>query len=213
MSTLMTIVESVKTSGIPGFIIVGMGAVAVFIIIERYKKLNLSTKEDSGDFIESIKGYILNDQIGKAVTYCDANKSIPASKVVKAILERSNRDEASMLNAASLAMGQVEGDLAKRMDYLPALANVSTLVGLFGTIVGLIFSFASLGDAESVNKSEALSAGISMAMSTTAMGLAVAIPALVAFAYLNNRMNKLLDQCNEYGSETLDLVKSRFFKS
>lgn len=212
MSSLMSVVEAVKTSGIPGLLIVILGAVTMFIVVERYKKLYISSKEDGGDFMDTIKGHILNDQIGKAVTYCDAHKNIPASKVIKTILERSNRDEASMINAAGLAVAQVEADLSKRMDYLPALANVSTLVGLFGTIVGLILSFASLGEAQGAGKSEALSAGISMAMSTTAMGLAVAIPALVAFAYLNNRMNKLLDQCDQHGSDTLDAVKSRLFK-
>lgn len=212
MSTVMAVLESVKTSGTPGLIIFGLGAVSVFILIERYKKLYINSKEDSGDFIDSIKNFIINDQIGKAVTYCDSHKNIPASGVIKSILERSNRDEASMINAAGLSVSQIEADLGKRMDYLPALANVSTLVGLFGTIIGLIMSFASLGDAQVASKGEALSAGISMAMSTTAMGLAVAIPVLMGFAYLNNRMNKLLDQCDQYASTTLDSVKSRFFK-
>ncbi len=212
MSAVMTLLEALKTSGLPGLIIFALGAISVFIIIERYKKLHINSKEDSGDFMETVKGHILNDQIGKAVTYCDAHKNIPAAQVMKSILERSNRDEASMINAAGLEVSKVEADLGKRMDYLPALANVSTLVGLFGTIVGLIMSFASLGEAQAAGKQEALSAGISMAMSTTAMGLACAIPVLISFAYLNNRMNKLLDQCDQYGSETLDSVKSRMFK-
>lgn len=212
MSGMMSVLEAVKSSGIPGLIIVGMGAVATFIIIDKYRTLNLMTKEDSGEFLGSIKEYLLKDQIGKAITLCDAHKSIPASHVVKAILERSNRDEASMMNAAGLKIAQVESSISKRLDYLPALANVVTLVGLFGTIVGLIMSFAALGDVEGAAKQEALSAGISLAMSTTAMGLAVAIPALIAFAHLNNRMNKLMDQAEQYGSMTIDLLKGRLFK-
>lgn len=212
MSSVIAVLDAVKTSGIPGFIIVALGGVAVFIVIERYKKLNLFSKEDNGDFINIIKNNLMNDQLGQAITYCDSHKNIPASRVVKAMLERSNRDEASIINAGGMALSEVEADLNKRMDYLPALANVSTLVGLFGTIIGLIMSFASLGEAQAAAKQEALSSGISMAMSTTAMGLAVAIPALIAFAYLNNRMNKLLDQCDQYGSQTLDAIKSRLFK-
>lgn len=212
MSAVTTLLESLKTSGLPGLIIFALGAISVFIIIERYKKLYINSKEDNGDFMATVKGHILNDEIGKAVTYCDAHKNIPASQVMKSILERSNRDEASMINAAGLEVSKVEADLGKRMDYLPALANVSTLVGLFGTIVGLIMSFASLGEAQAAGKQEALSAGISMAMSTTALGLACAIPVLISFAYLNSRMNKLLDQCDQYGSEALDSVKSRMFK-
>lgn len=212
MSGVMSVLESVKSSGIPGLVIMGMGAVATFIIIDKYRTLSLKTKEDSGEFLGSIKEYLLKDQIGKAITLCDAHKTIPASHVVKAILERSNRDEASMINAAGIKLAQVESTIAKRLDYLPALANVVTLVGLFGTIVGLIMSFAALGDVEGAAKQEALSAGISLAMSTTAMGLLVAIPALMAFAHLNNRMNKLMDQAEQYGSITLDLLKGRLFK-
>ena len=117
-----------------------------------------------------------------------------------------------MINAASLSIGHVESHLSKRMDYLPAIANLTTLVGLFGTITGLIMSFASLSEADAVNKQEALSAGISHAMSATALGIGMAIPALIGFAILNTRMNKLIDQADHYGAETLDLIKSRFFK-
>ncbi len=210
---IMSLANVIKDAGIPGLIVLVLGFITVFIIVERYKKLNFDSKEDGGDFINTIKNYLLKDEIGKAVTFCDANKSIPAAKVVKAILERSNRDEASMTNAAGLAIGHVEADLSKRMDYLPAMANISTLVGLFGTITGLMMSFASLGDSDAANKQEVLSAGISLAMSATAMGLGVAIPGLIAFAYLNTRMNKLMDQSDLYAAETLDLIKSRFFKS
>ena len=76
MSTVMAVLESVKTSGTPGLIIFGLGAVSVFILIERYKKLYINSKEDSGDFIDSIKNFIINDQIGKAVTYCDSHKNM-----------------------------------------------------------------------------------------------------------------------------------------
>lgn len=209
---IVGLVSVIKEAGFAGLIVLSLGAMAVFIIIERYKRLNIDLKEDGGDFIDSIKRSILNDEIGKAITLCDASKSIPASKVVKAVLERSNRDEASMINAASLSMGQVESDLSKRMDYLPAIANISTLVGLFGTITGLIMSFASLSESDAINKQEALSAGISHAMSATALGIGIAIPALIGFAFLNTRMNKLVDQADQYGAETLDLIKSRFFK-
>lgn len=212
MSGIMTVIESVKTSGVSGLVIVSMGAVATFIIIDKYRSLSLKAKEDSGEFMASIKEYLLKDQIGKAITLCDSHKSIPASHVVKSILERSNRDESSMMNAGGLKLAQVESALSKRLDYLPAIANVVTLVGLFGTIIGLILSFSALGAVEGVEKQESLSAGISMAMSTTAMGLACAIPTLIAFANLNNRLNKLMDQAEQYGSMTVDLLKGRLFK-
>lgn len=212
MSNYMVLWESVKSSGAPGILILALGVIGTFIILEKYKTLNLQTKEDNGEFMGTVKDYILKDEVGKAITYCDAHKTIPSSFVVKSILERSNRDEASMMNAAGLKIAQVEESLAKRMDYLPAVANVATLLGLFGTIVGLILSFASLGAEDTVNKQEALSSGISMAMSTTAMGLAVAIPMLIAYSYLNARINKLMSQAEQHGSLTVDLLKSRLFK-
>ena len=211
MDVLITITNALKSSGLPGLLISGIGIAAIVIIIEKYKSLFMKSKLDQGTFISKIKDYVYKDEIGKAITFCDANKEMPAAQVVKAVLERADRDEASMHHAVELTLGDLEPELFKRMDYLPMLANVSTLVGLLGTIVGLIYSFSALGTVSAEAKQVALSNGISMAMSTTAMGLACAIPILLMFSYLNSRFNKLIDQSQHQASVVIDVIKSKVF--
>ena len=84
-----------------------------------------------------------------------------------------------------------------KVNYLTLFANISTLLGLLGTIMGLITSFQSVSSANEAAKQEMLAQGISMAMSTTAAGLVVAIPCLIGYYILNNRGEFLVDQLEQ----------------
>lgn len=77
------------------------------------------------------------------------------------------------------------------------LGNVATLTGLLGTITGMIKSFAAVANANPADKAALLAAGISEAMNATAFGLITAIPALLAFAILQNRANILAEDMNQ----------------
>lgn len=86
--------------------------------------------------------------------------------------------------------------LDQRTGFLSMLGNVATLTGLLGTITGMIKSFAAVSYANPSEKAALLAAGISEAMNATAYGLIAAIPALVAYAILQNRANRLADDLN-----------------
>jgi biopolymer transport protein ExbB/TolQ len=74
-----------------------------------------------------------------------------------------------------------------RTGYLATFANIATLLGLLGTIIGLISAFSAVAQADASEKAALLSASISVAMNTTAFGLVVAIPLLLAHSYLQSR--------------------------
>ncbi len=84
-----------------------------------------------------------------------------------------------------------------RINLLTLFANISTLLGLLGTIQGLMLSFKSVSSASEAMKQEVLASGISVAMLTTAFGLIVAIPCLIAYYILNNRGEFIIDQFEE----------------
>lgn len=88
---------------------------------------------------------------------------------------------------------EVMPDLEQRTHYLATLANVATLLGLLGTIIGLIEAFTAVAAADPAEKADLLSASISVAMNTTAFGLVVAIPLLLLHSYLATRTSKLID--------------------
>jgi biopolymer transport protein ExbB/TolQ len=103
-------------------------------------------------------------------------------------------------------------NVTKRLGYLALLSNVTTLLGLLGTIQGIILAFDAVAYADPSQKQTLLAAGISVAMYTTAMGLAAAIPIMISFSVLNARKDKILTDCAENGSKVLDLLTSRIYR-
>lgn len=96
--------------------------------------------------------------------------------------------------------------LEKRTQYLATLANVSTLLGLLGTIIGLIAAFTAVANADPAEKASLLSQSISVAMNTTAFGLMSAIPLLLFHAWLQTRTNEIVDSFEMAGVKFLNIV-------
>ena len=96
----------------------------------------------------------------------------------------------------------------KRTNYLPMIANICTLLGLLGTISGLIISFAGAAKADAAEKATLLAEGISEAMNCTAFGLCVAIPCLLGYAFLQGRSQRIIDDINEVVLEAMNFVVS-----
>ena len=91
--------------------------------------------------------------------------------------------------------------LEKRTHYLATLANIATMLGLLGTIIGLTDAFSNVSTAAPADKADLLSGSISIAMNTTAFGLMVAIPLLLAHAVMQTKPTELVD--------TLEMVTVR----
>lgn len=97
----------------------------------------------------------------------------------------------------------------RRIGYLAMLANIATLAGLLGTIFGLQRSFGSLALAEAAEKAAVLAAGIGQAMNTTAFGLIVAIPCLIAYARLSSAQARKADACDAAAIKLLSYLEAR----
>jgi biopolymer transport protein ExbB/TolQ len=98
--------------------------------------------------------------------------------------------------------------LEKKTAYLSMLANIATLLGLLGTISGLIIAFGGAAAEDVSKRAEILSRGISEAMNCTAFGLIVAIPSLLAFALLQGRTQRIIDDVNEVVLDAMNFVVS-----
>lgn len=96
--------------------------------------------------------------------------------------------------------------LEKRTQYLATLANVATLLGLLGTIIGLIAAFTAVASADPSEKASLLSESISVAMNTTAFGLMSAIPLLLFHSWLQTRTNEIVDSFEMAGVKFLNIV-------
>lgn len=103
----------------------------------------------------------------------------------------ASRAEVEMAMEESLM--EVTPLLERRTHYLATFANIATLLGLLGTIIGLIRGFQAVANVNPAEKADLLSASISVAMNTTAFGLMVAIPLLLAHSWLQSMTNGLVD--------------------
>lgn len=185
---------------------------AVSIMIERTKTLAVKyPMKNSQGFFDRIRDLVFAGRTGEAVSLCDQYPEKPVAKIVKGALLRAHLPESSIEHGIEIAVNDASLGIKKRTAYLATIANVATLLGLFGTIFGLIQSFEAVGHADAQQKSALLASGIATAMNATMMGLGVAIPCMIAFSFLMNKTNKLISDLENAGILTLDLLKQRFY--
>jgi biopolymer transport protein ExbB len=101
--------------------------------------------------------------------------------------------------------------MEKRTHYLSTLANIATLLGLLGTIIGLIQAFTAVSNADPAEKADLLSASISVAMNTTAFGLMAAIPLLLVYALLQSKTTAIVDSLEMASVKFLNIFNEKAF--
>jgi biopolymer transport protein ExbB/TolQ len=193
-------------------ILIAMFAVA--ITCERLRALFwVYPLQDMTGFFEQIRDLVMSDRIGEAIAFCDKYKGKPAANIVREGLLRANQPETLIEDGLELAVGEATSRVQKRTQFLSMIANVSTLLGLFGTIFGLIDSFNAVGgdQVHGQDKAKLLASGISTAMHSTMLGLGIAIPCIMAFSYLMNRTNRLNAELDHSAVKILDLIKQRYY--
>jgi biopolymer transport protein ExbB/TolQ len=188
------------------------GAFGIAIIAERLVALYTTyPMHDANAFFERISSLVMTGKMSDATKECDKYPLKPLAKIIKTGLTRSHLPESVIEDGLHIAVSDATQNILKRTSFLATIANVATLLGLLGTIIGLIHSFEAVGHAEAQQKSALLSAGIATAMNATMLGLAVAIPAMIAFSLLVNRSNQLIAEMETSSVKTLDLLKQRFY--
>src|SRR5215475_8731912 len=179
---------------------------SIAVIAERSVKL-YGSSINKDVFLATMQKCILAGDVAKAVKMCSAANA-PLARIVQAGLVKVNRPDEEVQAAMDEAALREIPRIAKRTGYLALLANLSMLTGLLGTVSGLIASFGAVSG-ESVDpsqKARILAEGISEAMNCTAFGLIVAIMALIGFAILNGKTQRLEDDINEASVQVLNLV-------
>ena len=143
----------------------------------------------------------------RATELCKANDS-PLARVFAHVVSYWGEPAATIRQAIGYdAAGEVL-DLKRNIRVLNGTATLAPLLGLLGTVVGMIQSFDALGGRVGTAKGEALAHGISLALVTTAMGLAIAIVSISAYYYLLNRVDLLVRDLDDNARKAIDLVSA-----
>ncbi len=185
-----------KNGGPFMYVILGTLIFGIAIIIERFIYIMVKNRIDTTKFVNMVIQLIHQGSVSKALDVCKLSKAaLPV--ITRAGLLEYGKTPREVQNAFELAAMSEIPKLEKRTQYLSMIANVATLLGLLGTIIGLIQSFQAVAAADSSQKAALLSAGISVAMNTTAFGLIVAIPCMVFHSLIQSKTNTLIDEINE----------------
>lgn len=180
-------------------------AVGTVIFIERLIFLYGTAKAKPEQLMAKIASLIRKGSIEGAIAATSEEKS-PLAKIVEAALRNYKGTERDIQNAVD-EMGLAElPRINARIGYLGMLANVSTMVGLLGTIFGLIAAFAAVAAADPEQKSVLLANGISQAMNTTAFGLIAAIPMLIEHSVLTAKADSLVDDIDRYSVMVMNML-------
>lgn len=178
----------------------------IAVLIDRIRVLYFSASIDKEAFLRGLKKHVYSGDLDKAISFTASQKKTPLTSVIKAGLINVPKGEADVQAAMDEATLRESPRIEKRTGYLAMLGNVATLLGLFGTIVGLIHAFSAVANANPADKATILAASISEAMNCTAFGLATAIPALVAYSLLQGRTQHMVDEINETAVAVLNLI-------
>jgi biopolymer transport protein ExbB len=206
-SALQWIAKFMIDGGIFMWIIAVVWCIGIAIAAERLKSY-FKFDIDGKSLMAKIKKHVIGNQVQECIQVCSESKSLNAF-VMKNGLKRANQSKEQIQDALEASILETVPLIEKRLSYLALCANLSTLLGLLGTIQGLIQSFAAVAQAEASQKAQLLAEGIAVAMNTTALGLISAISLMVVHSFLMARGEKMIQEIEENSVKLVDLLGSK----
>jgi len=200
-----------QQGGFAMWLIAASFAFSIGFTLERFMRLGQASVNGSA-FMFEVQKYILANDLDGAIRLCNGAGNAALPRIIKAGLQRASRDQEQIQNAIDAASLEVIPKLERNLPYLSLIANVATLLGLLGTISGLIKSFGAVALADPAQRQAILAAGISEAMNATAFGLVTAISTMVIHSVLSSKASRIVEEIDEYGVKLLDLLSARKFR-
>ena len=196
MNELSAAATFFKEGGIFMYFMLATAVVVISISMERFIVIGRASSFNGRKLVDDLVRLVGKREIGAARNLSRVSNA-PAARVAAAILMVADGDVARMHSAADDAATLALSPLSRRLPHLNVLANVATLLGLLGTISGLITAFSAVGAADPAQRSAFMAAGISTALNATAFGLIIAIPTLLIQGYLVGMVEGVADQADE----------------
>jgi biopolymer transport protein ExbB/TolQ len=179
------------------------------VLVERFIFLFFRFNINGPQFFNQIQKLVMANNIDRAIKLCNAADKAALARVLKAGLTRANKSESDISAAIEEAILEVSPAINKRVSMMPAIANIATLLGLIGTVFGMLDAFAAVADAPADQRSTALARGIGIAMNTTGFGLEVAIPLLAAHVFIAGLAKKISEEVDLYSVKLENLLAAR----
>lgn len=179
----------------------------VVLVIERFIYLRITRVRNQATW-KQLTPILNKGDVPRALSTCMKNETALGKMIGYglSILDTQHTLE-DVERAMEEGMLEIVPRLEKRTPYIATLANIATLLGLLGTIMGLITAFTAVANADPAEKANMLSASISVAMNTTAFGLMAAIPLLLFFTFLQSKTNEIVDSLEMASVKVVNMVR------
>ncbi|MEB2311624.1 MAG: MotA/TolQ/ExbB proton channel family protein [Sorangiineae bacterium] len=201
------LVEAFKTN--PTFMVLNLitSAVVVTIVVERFAFQLTRYRVNSKEFFAQVRKLVVAGNIDRAIKLCEAS-DYPVLQLVKAGLTQANKGPDEIDAALSEKLSELKPQAEKRIGALWSLANIATLIGLLGTVSGLIRTFASIAapGLSQADKQSMLSNGIAEAMYNTALGLGIAVICMITHIILHTRAKGIQHDLDTTMERTFNLL-------
>ncbi|KUJ57679.1 MotA/TolQ/ExbB proton channel family protein [Chryseobacterium aquaticum] len=182
-----------------------LGVFSVYLFFERFFYIKRMTTRTDSNFMHNIEDFIKEGKIVAATDYCKTQNS-PESRILEKGISRLGRPVSDIVSAME-SQAQIEvANMEKNLNLLAVVPSIAPMLGLLGTVIGMIIAFFDLSHSEGAFSPKTLSEGIYTALGQTAVGLAVAIPANFFYNILLTRIDKFVLRTQNVSGEFLDLI-------
>ncbi len=199
--------ELIARGGVLMWPILLCSIIALTIIIERFLALRRADV-DAREFMDTMRQVLRQDNIQQALEQCDESKA-PIARIIKAGILKHNRPKDDIREAIEDAARFEVPRLERYLSGLATCATVAPMLGLLGTVQGMIKCFAQIQNKRGQVSPADLAEGIGNALVATAAGLVVAIPALIVYNYFVTRVQGMVTEMEASSSELMDLLARR----
>jgi biopolymer transport protein ExbB len=187
------------------FIVLALGVFSLYLFFERFFFIKRLTSKTDANYMENIEDFIKEGKIESAADYCKRQNS-PEGRILEKGISRLGRPVSDIVSAME-SQAQVEvANMEKNLNLLAVVPSIAPMLGLLGTVIGMIIAFFNLSHATGSFSPKTLSEGIYTALGQTAVGLAVAIPANFFYNILLTRIDKFVLKAQNMSGEFLDLI-------
>lgn len=186
--------EQSMKGGTVGFIIIGLSVVTLGLTIEGFVKIRRD-KLLPVDLLQELEVLFEDEDYQEALNAAEADNS-PFARIVKAGLNKISNGFDAMMDAVFDETNAVNMKYQQKIGWVQLLANISPMLGLFGTVQGMIITFDMISKSSGSPSPKELANGISVALVTTFLGLIVAIPATTIYYILRLKVNNIMSEMN-----------------
>ena len=200
----MSLPSLIQSGGPVAWLLLLMSALAIGIFIERFLHYHRAQIHSAG-FLEGIRNVLRQANVVEAISICDATPG-PVAQLVRAAILRKDSGRESVRDALE-ETGLIEvSRLEEKLNLLATIAQIAPLLGLFGTILGMIDIFFAVSESAVYPGFSKLAEGIMKALTCAAAGLAIAIPSYAAYNYLVSRVNSIVLDMEKASTEIINIV-------